>query len=157
MRLMISIPSSLSLSSAPAKQLRGCQIRVPRSLHSLNQRCPIQSRLQSVLGVGSSYVERNKDDKFLMYSFNLDYFLFVLQNVTAYFPTQGMVTAVYVMRPQASVPVNQRLVEDNVTDVMKMPTIRAEDVLVSVHLHVGNCSFQSLEQLSKHLSSFVFL
>ena len=61
--------------------------------------------------------------------------------MTAYFPTLGIVTAVYVMRPQASVAVNQRLVEGSVTDVMKMPTIRAEDVLVSVHVHVVNCSF----------------
>ena len=60
--------------------------------------------------------------------------------MTAYFPTLGMVTAVYVMRPQVSVAVNQRLVEDSVTDVMKMPTIRAEDVLVSVHVLVVNSS-----------------
>lgn len=43
-----------------------------------------------------------------------------------------MVTAVCVMRPQASVAVNQRLEEDGVTDVTKMHTIQAEDVLVSL-------------------------
>ena len=43
----------------PCKICGGCQIRVPRSIHSLNQRCPIQSRLQSVLKVRSYYVERN--------------------------------------------------------------------------------------------------
>ena len=31
-------------------------------IHSFNQRCPIQSRLQSVLGVRSFYVERNKEE-----------------------------------------------------------------------------------------------
>ena len=53
---MISIPGSLSfetklmMSSASAKSAGD-----PRSVH-----CPIQSRLQSVLGVRSYYVERNK-------------------------------------------------------------------------------------------------
>ena len=43
----------------PRKIWRGCQIRVPRSIRLCNQRCPIQSRLQSVFGVRSFNVERN--------------------------------------------------------------------------------------------------
>ena len=45
----------------PSKICGGCQIRVPRSIHSLNQRCPIQSQLQSVLGVHSYYVEHKNN------------------------------------------------------------------------------------------------
>ena len=54
---MISIPGSLSfvMSSAPAKTSAG-----DARYASQDQRCPIQSRLQSVLGVRFSYVERNK-------------------------------------------------------------------------------------------------
>ena len=54
---MISIPGSLSfaklvmMSSAPVKSV-GMPDTHPRSIH-----CPIQSRLQSVLGVHSFYVE----------------------------------------------------------------------------------------------------
>ena len=62
---MISIPGSLSfaklvmMSSAPAKSA-GMPDARPK-IYSLNQRCPIQSRLQSVLGVRFSfYVERNE-------------------------------------------------------------------------------------------------
>ena len=43
------------MSSAPAKSPGGAKI------HSFNQRCLIQSGLQSVLGVRSFYVERNED------------------------------------------------------------------------------------------------
>ena len=62
---MILIPGSpsfaklVTMSSAPAKSAGGEQIHVPRSSHSLNQRCPIQSRLQSVLGEHSYYDKRN--------------------------------------------------------------------------------------------------
>ena len=61
---MISIPGSLSfaklvmMSSAPAKSAGMPETR-PK-IHSSNQRYPIQSRLQSVFGVRSSNVERNK-------------------------------------------------------------------------------------------------
>ena len=59
-------PGSLSfskwvmMSSAPAKSTGGCQIRVPRSIHSINVVPYNPARLQSVLGVRSFYVERNK-------------------------------------------------------------------------------------------------
>ena len=43
----------------PCKNCGGCQIRVPRSIHSFIQHCPIQSRLQSALGVHSFYVKYN--------------------------------------------------------------------------------------------------
>ena len=43
-----------------------------------------------------------------------------------------MVTAACVMRLLDSAPVNQELVEDSVIDATRMPTIRAEGVLVSV-------------------------
>ena len=58
---MISIPGSLSFAkfvSRPCKICGGCQIRVPRSIHScirFNQRCTVQS----VLAVRSFFVERN--------------------------------------------------------------------------------------------------
>ena len=45
------------MSSAPAN-LRGVLDTHPK-IHSFIQRCPTQSRLQSVLGVRSFYVERN--------------------------------------------------------------------------------------------------
>ena len=57
---MISIPGTLSfaklvmMSSAPAKSAGGARYR----LHSVVD-CPIQSRLKSVIGVRSFYVERN--------------------------------------------------------------------------------------------------
>ena len=57
-------PGSLSFAKlvmmppAPGK-CAGCQTRVPTSMHSFNQRCPIQSPFQSVLGVRSFYVEHN--------------------------------------------------------------------------------------------------
>ena len=41
----------------PCKICGGCQIRVPRSIRSIS--CPMQPRVQSVLGVRSFYVERN--------------------------------------------------------------------------------------------------
>ena len=62
-RSMISIPGSLSfaklvmMSSGPAN-LRGMPDTRPK-IHSFLD-CPIQSRFQSVLGVRSFYVERNK-------------------------------------------------------------------------------------------------
>ena len=43
----------------PRKNLRGMSDTRPK-IHSFNQRCPIQSRLQSVLGVRSFYVEHAK-------------------------------------------------------------------------------------------------
>ena len=46
-------------STAPLQNLRGMPDTRPK-IHSFNQRFPIQSRLQSVLGVRSFYVERNK-------------------------------------------------------------------------------------------------
>ena len=66
---MISIPGSLyfaklvMMSSAPAKKSAGDARYASQDpfIHSLID-CPIQSRLQSVLGVRSSYVERNKHD-----------------------------------------------------------------------------------------------
>ena len=73
---MISIPGSLSLvmSSAPAKTSAGDARSIHPSIHG-NQRCPIQTRLQSVLGVvRSSYVERNNID--IRYSLSIA-FLFV--------------------------------------------------------------------------------
>ena len=57
-------PSSLSFaklmmkSSAPAKSA-GIPNARPK-IHSFNQRCPMYSRFQSVLGVRSFNVERNK-------------------------------------------------------------------------------------------------
>ena len=42
----------------PCKICGGCQIPVPRFIHLLPIDCPIQSRLQSVLGVCSFHVER---------------------------------------------------------------------------------------------------
>ena len=56
---MISIPGSLSfvMLSAPAKNPAGMPDARP-FIHLNNQRCPIQSQLQSLLGVGSFYVER---------------------------------------------------------------------------------------------------
>ena len=39
----------------PCKICGGLQIRVPKSIHSFNQRCPKQGRLQSVLGVRGSH------------------------------------------------------------------------------------------------------
>ena len=62
---MISIPGCLSfsklviMSSAPAKSAGGPDTRL--KIHSFGQRCPIQSRLQSVLEVRSFYVERNNE------------------------------------------------------------------------------------------------
>ena len=46
----------------PCKICGGCQCKyvVPRSIHSINQRCPTQSRLQSVVRVRSFSVERKK-------------------------------------------------------------------------------------------------
>ena len=62
----------------PCKICGGCQIRVPRSFHSLID-CPIQSRLQSVLGVLSFYVERNN------YAFfYLRVFILAVQSCTKY-------------------------------------------------------------------------
>ena len=48
------------MSSTPAKKSAGDARYVSQDpfIHG-NQRCPIQTRLQSVLGVCSSYVERN--------------------------------------------------------------------------------------------------
>ena len=61
-RSMLSILGSLSfvMSSAPAKKSAGDARHASQdpSIRG-NQRCPIESRLQSVLGVRSSYVERN--------------------------------------------------------------------------------------------------
>ena len=56
---MISIPGSLFfvMSSAPAKHYGG-DARCASEDPSI-QRCPIKSRLESALGVRSSYVERN--------------------------------------------------------------------------------------------------
>ena len=49
----------------PCKKIcGGCQMCVPRSIHPW-QRCPIQSRLKSVLGVHSSYIERNNHKSFI--------------------------------------------------------------------------------------------
>ena len=63
---MISIPGSLYFvmsSAAPAKEnLRGMPDTRPKIhplIHSGNQRCPMHSRLQSVLVVSSSFVERS--------------------------------------------------------------------------------------------------
>ena len=62
----------------PCKKLcGGCQVRIPRSIHpfihiSVNQRCPIQFRLKSVLGVHFSYVERNKFEIFPEFCWNGD-------------------------------------------------------------------------------------
>ena len=44
----------------PCKICGGCQICVPRSIHSINQRCHIQSWLQSVYGVRSFSIKHNK-------------------------------------------------------------------------------------------------
>ena len=63
MRTMISIPGSLSfaklvmMSSTPAKSVGAARCA---SQDPFIQCCPIQSRLQSVLGVRSCYVEHNK-------------------------------------------------------------------------------------------------
>ena len=62
--LLILTSSNQRLGSAfdgddvigPCKLCGGCQIRIPRSIHY-----PIQSRLQTQLGVCSLYVERNND------------------------------------------------------------------------------------------------
>ena len=69
MRSMISIPGSLFfvMSSAPAKKYAGdarCASQDPSI-----QRCPIQSRLKSALGVRSSYVERNHSNTALFQAF----------------------------------------------------------------------------------------
>ena len=59
---MILIPGSLSfaklvvMSSAPAKSAGNARYA---SQNQFNLRCPTQSRLQSVLGLRSLYVERN--------------------------------------------------------------------------------------------------
>ena len=67
MRSIISIPGSLSfaklvmMSSVPTKSAGDARYASQDPLiESLNQRCFIQSRLQSVLGVRSFYVERTK-------------------------------------------------------------------------------------------------
>ena len=62
---MISIPGSLSfaklvmMSSTPAKSAGDARHASQDPFIHGNQRCPIQSRLQSVLGVRSFYVESN--------------------------------------------------------------------------------------------------
>ena len=63
---MISIPGSLSfaklvmMSSAPAKSAGDARYASQVPLIHGNLRCPIQSQLQSILGVRSFYVERNE-------------------------------------------------------------------------------------------------
>ena len=63
---MISIPGSLSfsklvmMSSAPAKSAGGSRYATQDPFIHSNQHCPIQSRLQSVLGACSFYIECNK-------------------------------------------------------------------------------------------------
>ena len=52
----------------PCKKIcGGRQMCVPRSIHP-RQRCPTQSRLESALGVRSSYVERNNNNGILVES-----------------------------------------------------------------------------------------
>ena len=70
---MISIPGSLffaevvMMSSGPAKSAGMLDTR-PK-IHSVDQRCPIRSRLQSILGVRSYYVEHNKTIYFIYFDF----------------------------------------------------------------------------------------
>ena len=53
----LSFAELVMMSSAPAKSAGDADTRL--KIHSFNQRCPIQSRLRSVLGVSSFYIERN--------------------------------------------------------------------------------------------------
>ena len=53
----LSFAKLAMMSSAPAKS-SGMPDTRPK-IQSFNQRCPIQSRLQSVLGMRPFYVERN--------------------------------------------------------------------------------------------------
>ena len=52
----LSFAKLVMMTSAPAKFVR--DVRYDPKIHSFNQRCPIQSGVQSVLGVSSFYVER---------------------------------------------------------------------------------------------------
>ena len=64
---MISFPGSHSfaklvmMSSAPAKSAGDARYSSQDPFIHDNQRCPIQSRLQSLLRARSFYVERNND------------------------------------------------------------------------------------------------
>ena len=72
---MISIPGSLSfaklvmMSSAPEESALDARYASQDPFIYDNQRCPVQSRLQSLLRARSFYVERNND--ILVYLFRL--------------------------------------------------------------------------------------
>ena len=55
----LSFAKLVMMSSAPAKSAGDATDTRPK-IHLFNQRCPIYSRLQSVLGVRSFCVEHNK-------------------------------------------------------------------------------------------------
>ena len=56
----------------------------------------------------------------------------MFQTVTVLNPTHCTEIVLYVMRQPASAHASQELVDGDVTGAMRMPTTRAEDVLVSV-------------------------
>ena len=58
----LSFAKLMMMSSTPAKSARDHRPDTRPKIHSFNQRCPIQSRLQSVLAVRSTgHVERNEE------------------------------------------------------------------------------------------------